>query len=288
VPQILSARPEPGRPEQGRPEPAHPAPPRPAPVGPAPVGRVPTAAAVAVVVVGLAGTVAAAVLDALVSPAHRAATELDLGWTAGVSGLALALPGALLLALFPRHPIAWVLSITGLHWIVDGAAASWLAYATARRPALPGAELAFWFFQRVGALLLLSLPLVLLLYPNGRLPGGRWRIAALASLASTALLPLVLLVVPSDVAQSAAGTPLPAPLHGLDLDLTTMTGLPDGAWTVLLRVAFAAVPLSLLVPFAVVVRRYRRATGTDRARMRWLVWAGVVDVLVMLSALVFP
>ncbi|SHN46927.1 hypothetical protein [Cryptosporangium aurantiacum] len=42
------------------------------------------------------------------------------------------------------------------------------------------------------------------------------------------------------------------------------------------------------MPFAVVVRRYPRATGTDRVRMRWLLWAAVVDVLVMLSLLVFP
>jgi signal transduction histidine kinase len=216
-------------------------------------------------------------------------TVLEPGWVAGICGLALVLPGALLLRRMPRHPVAWLLVITGLHWAVDGTAASWLAYATLGAPARPGAEIAFWIFQRLGAALLLSLPLVLLLYPDGRLPGGRWRTASIAGLATTALLPLVLLFVPARLAQAQSGDPLPAPFAGLDLDLTTV-GLPDGVWQALLTVAFAGVPISLVVPFAVVVRRYRASAGDPerRVRMRWLLWAAVVDVLVMLSFFVLP
>ena len=56
--------------------------------------------------------------------------------------------------------------------------------------ALTSASFAFRITARFGALLLLGLPLLLLLYPDGRLPRPRpWRIAALVSLASTAVLP---------------------------------------------------------------------------------------------------
>jgi signal transduction histidine kinase len=44
----------------------------------------------------------------------------------------------------------------------------------------------------------------------------------------------------------------------------------------------------VLVPVASVVGRLRRAEGEDRRRMRWLVWAGLVDVLVMVGTLLVP
>ena len=254
--------------------------------GAAASSRAADAAAAVVVLLSVAATVTAAILDAQVDGAHRATMGLDQGWTAAAPGLALSIPGALLLRRKPRHPVAWIMCLTGLHWTIDGAAASWLMYATEQDPARPGAALAFWTYQRLGSALLLSLPLVLLLYPDGRLPSGRWRVAALVSLAWTALLPAVLLVVPADVAQSVV-EPVPEPVRNLDLDLTTLP-LPDAVWPPLLRVAFAAVPVSLLVPFAVVVHRYRAATGEARTRMRWLVWAGLVDVLVMLLVFVLP
>ncbi|MFI7599473.1 histidine kinase [Actinoplanes sp. NPDC049681] len=268
------------------------APPRPRvtpAVAPAPRRVLPAVVGATAVVLALAAVTTAAIIDTAVPASHRAVTQLDLGWVAGGAGVFLCAPGALLLHRLPRHPVAWVLLITGVHWALDGAACAWLAYATLSDPARPGAGLAFWLYQRLGASLLLSLPLILLLYPDGRLPRGRWRVAALAGLASTALLPGVLLFAPSDLAQADAGGPLPAPFAGLNLDLTTIP-LPAAVWNPLLALAGALVPVSLIVPFAVVVGRYRRSAGDPRrrARMRWLLWAAVVDVLVMLATTVLP
>ncbi|GIJ65767.1 sensor histidine kinase [Virgisporangium ochraceum] len=240
---------------------------------------------IAVIAVAVAATVAAAVLDLQVPGAHRRLLDLEAGWLAGIPGVALAVPGALLLGRMPRHPVGWILCVTGLHWSLDGFASSWLAYATLDTPAKPGAELAFWAYQRLGASLLLALPLVLLFYPDGRLPAGRWwRTAALASLAATASFPLVLLLVPAGIAQEQqTGEALPPQFAALDLDLTTVA-LRESFWQPAFAVSLALAPLSLLVPFAVVVRKYRQ----DRNRMRWLLWAAVVDLLVMLSTLVLP
>ena len=63
---------------------------------------------------------------------------------------------------------------------------------------------------------------------------------------------------------------------------------PKGVLLPLLQVAFPLVALGVLVPLAVVAHRLRQASGESRRRMRWLLWAGVVDALVMLGALVFP
>jgi signal transduction histidine kinase len=232
-------------------------------------------------------TIATGVLDAVTPEAARNAANATVGWIIGLPGLALAVPGAVLLHRAPRNAVSWVLAATGLLWALDGLAQSWLVFAVQSGPPLPGASFAFWFVQRFGASLLLGLPLLLLLYPDGRLPTGRWRPLAIASLVSTALLPALLTVVPSEIAIARAGEPLPAVFDGIDLDPISIP-LPAAVALPLLQVAFPVALLGVLVPVASVVARLRRATGEDRRRMRWLVWAGLVDVLVMLGALLVP
>jgi signal transduction histidine kinase len=216
---------------------------------------------------------------AVVTDADRG--DLELGWTSLLAGLAMAVPGALLLGRLPRHAVAWVLTIGGMFWAVNGLAASWLVNATAEQPALPGASLAFYLLYRAGAWLLVVLPLLLVLFPDGRLPSGWWGRAALASLASTSLLPLALMFVPSDVATRQAGEPIGPELADVALDPVSIP-LTDGVWTAILSVAYVLVPVSLLVPLAVLVRRYRAATGTRRLQLRWLLWAAVVDAAIVL------
>ncbi|WP_344619623.1 histidine kinase [Dactylosporangium salmoneum] len=241
----------------------------------------------AFVALALAATIASVALEASIGAQRRASDGLEAGWISGLAGLALAVPGALLVRKVPRNAVAWILCATGLHWALDGVAVAWVAYATTKSPLPPGTVFAYWLYQRAGAGLLFSLPLVLVFYPDGRLPKGWWRWASIGSLGATAVLPLTLLFVPARIAEAMNDGPAPAAANGLSADLLRLP-LPDGAWEVLLRIGHAALPLSVLVPFAVVIRRYRATAGLERARMRWLLWAGVIDVLVMLSALVLP
>ncbi|MGY1673221.1 sensor histidine kinase [Geodermatophilus sp. SYSU D00710] len=245
--------------------------------------------AVAVVVVVVAGSaVTAAVLDATTPSAVRSALQREPGWLATVPGLVLAVPAAALLLRAPRNAVSWVVAGTAVFWAVNGLAESWLAWALQDDPPRAGASLAFWTVERLGSGLLLGLPLLLLLYPDGRLPGGRWRGASLAGLAATALLPVLLLVTPAEVAfTDDEGTGVPAVYRALDLDLTSLP-LPAALTLPLLRIGFPLAVLGTAVAAASVVARYRRAAGEDRTRMRWLLWAAVVDLLVMLTTLLLP
>ncbi|WP_432988658.1 sensor histidine kinase [Dactylosporangium sp. CA-233914] len=249
--------------------------------------RVSTLVGALFVALALAATVASFALEFSIGAQRRAGDGLEAGWVSGLAGLALAVPGGLLVHRVPRNAVAWILCASGLHWALDGVAVAWVAYSTAHSPMLPGAALTYWVYQRVGAGLLFSLPLLLVFYPNGRLPAGRWRWAALGSLGATAVLPLTLIFVPARIADTMDDGPVPAAARDLSIDFLSLP-LPDTAWQALLRVGYAALPVSLLIPFAVVFRRYRAAAGLERTRMRWLLWAGVVDVLVMLSSLVLP
>ena len=242
-------------------------------------------AARALFVLTAAVALASLLVDLRVPAGHRERVDLMPGWPDTVAGLAAAAAGAFVL-LRRSHRLGWVMLGFGLWWVVDTAAGVWLAHATAHDPGLPGASTALWVYQRLGAGLLLLLPLVLLLHPDGRLPRGRWRVASLVSLASTALMPLTLVLVPSSVAEDQLGK-VPAAFATLDLDPFTIP-LPDALWQVLLRASYVLLPLSLLTPFAVVVARYRSARGLRRTQMRWLLWAAVMDVLVMLAFGVVP
>ncbi|MEV6301498.1 GAF domain-containing sensor histidine kinase [Actinoplanes sp. NPDC051861] len=235
-------------------------------------------AAVAVVAVSVVALVVASVLDLAVPSAYRAEIDSDTAWNAALAGLGLAVPGALLLHRMPRHPIAWLLCLAGTHWSLDAAACSWLTYSSLHD--LPGASTSFWIYQRLGATLMVWVPLLLVLYPAGRLPDGRWRIAAYVSLTLSALMPLAVLLVPSEVAQGRAGVPMPEPLQELNLDPLTLP-LPDGWWPALLDLSFVALPFGMLVAFAVVAGRFRGSAGEDRLRMRWLLWAAIVNLLVV-------
>ncbi|RBY90876.1 sensor histidine kinase [Blastococcus sp. TF02A-26] len=231
-----------------------------------------------------AGTIA---LDVATPEAARVVAESGPGWEIALPGLLLAVPGALLLHRARRNAVSWVVAGTGLFWALDGLASSWLTYAVQSDPALPGASAAFWFVSRLGAWLLLCLPLLLLLYPDGRLPSGRWRTVSYAGIACAALLPVLLLITPSAIAERRSGEPVPAIYRSLDLDPTSLP-LPEGLLLPLLELAFPLGVLGVLLPVAVVVHRLREASGDDRRRMRWLLWAGAVDGLVMLTAVLFP
>ena len=211
--------------------------------------------------------------------------ELEPGWIGCLTGLAQVIPGALLLRQLPRHPVAWLLVGSGMFWVVDSLCSSWTAYAVYAEPGLPLASASFYLYQRLGAGLLLGLPLILLVFPHGRLPSDPlWRRLSLASIALTALLPVLLAVVPSGVAARFAGEPMEPALAQLNLDPVSID-LPYGVWQVLLTVAYAGIFLSMVVPLLVVVRRYRAGDTVGRAQMRWLVWAGVVNVLVIVAGM---
>lgn len=205
-------------------------------------------------------------------------------WPIAVSGLALLVPGLAVVRGRPRHRLGWVLLVAGLAWVVDALAGAWFLEALATGRPLGGP--AFTVVARWGAFLLLTLPLVLLLFPDGRLPRGRvGRTAALGSLAATALLPLCLVVVPSAVLDARFGEVTPPEVRALGIDALSVDW---SAWPVVLDVAYGFLPVGLLVPLAVVVVRFRRATGVRRRQMRWLVWAALVDALVMLVSRVLP
>lgn len=230
-------------------------------------------------------TVSTVAID-LATAGTAARAELGPAWPTAVGGLALGLPGALLLRRLPRHPVAWVMALGGLLWAFDAVAGGWAAYAV--ESGAPGGSAAFFIFQRLGSALLLPLPLMLLLFPDGRLPTSRWlRVPALGTIGGLCVYPVVLAVVPSEVAERFHGDPLPPSVQGLELDPMSLA-LPYPVWQVLLTLTVVLTAGSLLVPLAVLVSRFRRADPERRAQLTWLVLAAVLAAGVTVGSRALP
>lgn len=232
-------------------------------------------AAIVALCVSAVAAVGAIAIDLVVLPSHPQ-PPLSSGWSGVLPGVAMLVPGCLLLWRLPWHPIAVVLTGFGTLWVLDGlaSAAVNLAWYTDRDAwwAVP----AMWFFGRLGSVLILPIQLLLLLFPDGRLRAGGWRVASVVAIALGLVMPFAFLFAPN--AALVADDPARAELLAeFDPALPTLP-LPDAAWSLILAIALPCLAASLVLSLVVCVSRRFDASPEERAQLRWLVWSGVVFV----------
>lgn len=247
--------------------------------GPRSRARTASALPAGLVLLNAALLVGALALDLAASDADRELALAGYGSVTGLPGLALVVSGAVVLRSLPGHRVGLVLAGFGTLWCLDGFAESWTAYGY---PAgRPGTDLAYWVVARLGAALLLALPLVLVLYPDGRLVPGRWRWAGLLAVALAVPLPVMLLLASDEVVLQDTD------LVGVRTELVPLP-LPEDVVVGVLTTALPLAVLAMLGGLLVVLARYRTAGEQDRTRLRWLLWAGVVVASTVPFLLAFP
>ena len=128
-------------------------------------------------------------------------------------------------------------------------------------------------------MLFLVLPLVVLLFPDGRLP-SRWRMVLWGYLAICALLIAALL---GFGAWDMAGTPIVVTGKG---QLVNNPG-PSGAAGITFVILLAAVPVFWALFVARQVFSWRRATGERRAQLKWLMAGSALTVTGLAGGVVF-
>ncbi|MGH3150330.1 MAG: hypothetical protein ACRDOB_06330, partial [Streptosporangiaceae bacterium] len=171
--------------------------------------------------------------------------------------------GALLAWKRPGNPIGWLLSATGLTYAVAACCVSLL-------PRFPRTiALANWlgwiFFLSIGWCVF-----VVLLFPSGHLPSRRWRPVAWAT--GTALVAWVLgnSFAPT---METASPPSRNPVG--------VTGPGGDIFTILASVSGPLIAAAGVAAILSVAIRYRRAGTTERAQLKWLVYAGGLIVLAL-------
>ncbi|WP_400994681.1 sensor histidine kinase [Agromyces sp. GXQ0307] len=234
--------------------------------------RIATVVALSVSALAAIGAIA---IDLAVLPAHPR-PPLSPGWSGVLPGLAMLVPGALLLWRLAWHPIAVVLTAFGTLWVLDGLASAAVNLAWYGDRDAWWAVPAMWFFGRLGSVLILPIQLLLLLFPDGRLRQGGWRVVSVVAIVLGLVMPFAFLFAPNS-ALVADDPDRAALLEQFDPALPTLA-IPDAAWSVLLGLALPCMAASLVLALVVCVSRRFGATAEERAQLRWLVWSGGVFV----------
>jgi class 3 adenylate cyclase len=178
--------------------------------------------------------------------------------------------GAVIAAHRPENPYGWLWCAIGLTLGVTFLAVGYGTYALVVEPgALPGGVAAAWVSSVLTFLVLGMLPFVFLLFPNGRLPAGRWRpVPWTAGLVGVALVALVA-VEPGPI-YDFPFVDNPVRFAGTPGELVEWLFVSDVAYVVVL--AFA---LTLTLSAVSMVVRFRRARGQERQQLKWLAAASI-------------
>jgi hypothetical protein len=160
-----------------------------------------------------------------------------------------------------KNPIGWLFCAIGLSFGVIHFSAQYAIYTLLAQPGtLVGGEAAAWIVSWAWVLAVGLIVFLALLFPDGRLPSGRWRWFAWLSLT------LILIG-----AVSGAFTP------GLILSLGHINnplgveGLPN-VWKLVQTLMLTLI----FVSAASLFMRLRRARGVERQQIKWFTYTGVV------------
>src|SRR5215213_5492817 len=197
-------------------------------------------------------------------------TPLPRGWmswrdqTVSLAGIIGApILGGLLASRRPRNPYGWLWLGFGLGLALQSLAMSYEAYALVVEPGSLVAPRSISHVLELGGQAALTLaPLLMLLFPTGRLPSRRWRPLAWTSTTAGALLLFLVLLFEN-----------PDQVGGV-ISITTFA---------VVYVIFTAILLSALS----IVVRYRRAGGAERQQLKWFALAAVLIGAVTAGHLLF-
>jgi hypothetical protein len=197
-------------------------------------------------------------------------TPLPRGWTPwrdqtvsllGIIGAPIL--GGLIASRRPRNPYGWLWLGFGLGLALQSLAMSYGAYALVVKPGSLAASRTISHVLELGGQVALTLaPLLMLLFPTGRLPSRRWRPLAWISTTAGAVL----------------------------LSLVLFFGNPDQVGGAISITAFAVVSViftAILLSALSIVVRYRRARGAERQQLKWFALAAVLIGAVAVGHLLF-
>ena len=171
--------------------------------------------------------------------------------------------GAVIVSRSFLNPIGWLLCAIGFLWAVALLPGQYAVYALLAVPgSLPAAEAAAWLYTWLWAPPLILMLFLFLLFPDGRLPGSRWRWFAWFSALFISIGAVMGAFSPGPIGIGLG--PIRNPLGVEALPKNTLE-LGQPLYWALLLVAVA----SLFV-------RLRRAREVERQQIKWFAYAAVV------------
>jgi hypothetical protein len=212
--------------------------------------------------------------------AHVSFLQLGAAFNAVVISAAFSTVGAVVASRRPKNPIGWIMCAGGLGVALGSltdAYATYLLFTSPEKQILE-AGMSAWvslWITTAGVNLFL---LLLLLFPDGRLPSRRWR-------------PVVWLVVLNMVTQSTSSAFLTERFIGFR-DIGNPFHVAALHPIEAVYETYAETPLSILavlLPAIALVARFWHSRGVERQQLKWFVSSGVVVALtsILISFVVF-
>jgi hypothetical protein len=198
----------------------------------------------------------------------------------GITTIALVYPlvGAFLAAHRPRNPVGWLMIVMGASGAVSLFALGCAVYSDVRFVTPPPSiVLLSWLDTWVWMVAFIILPVLLLYFPDGRLPGRGWRW----------VLPVLGLACGMIIGRAAVFWPDRAELSILDGSaLDAAVDAVGGFWGLLMDFSALALFAAYLASIVSLVARYRKAGATERLQIKWFAFAGSVAVLAQIASVV--
>jgi hypothetical protein len=238
---------------------------------------------------GLVAWIACALVTALVIAAvvlfvhnHSAGSAFgDFGLAHALIALTYAVVGALVVTRRPRNRIGWLLCFIAVPSALGCLADQYARYSLITRPeSLPAAAWVAWVGTWIWLFSFLTVPFLLLLFPEGRLLSPRWRWAVWWSGAAlTAVIGLVMLAPRNTVSEFATS--------GLVSKLPVTNPLFRDRFAQLIATYRLAPYLlsaaSYLPALTGLLLRFQRSRGTERQQLKWFMFGGTLTMLGLLA-----
>lgn len=199
---------------------------------------------------------------------------LVLGWSSPVPDtfafrghaalLALAFGGMgwFLATRLPRNSIGWLFLVAGIAASIQDVGQEYAAYALlVYVDGLPSTRLIAWIASWIPGVALSTIMMVVLIFPDGRLPSKRWR-------------PFAWLQVGLWLSTLFASMIKPGPLRFAPfLENPFAAG---AAWGVIIAIANPLLAASIVVMGVALVSRLTRAKGIERQQLKWFTYAAAL------------
>ena len=222
----------------------------------------------------VAGAISSLSWAALNGAAQRETGLVEAGGNAGLA-IGFGTVGALVAVRHARNPVGWLLIALGCVSALQGVAQEYITYVFVTRPgALWGVEALAWFRALMGEVPGIGLvALVLLYFPNGRLPSPAWRIVVWTAAAGIGLSML------------AAFRPGPFRSGSYPPSVTNPLGVPggDAVFSAAEGLGMLLMLIAVIMAIASTARRFRRAGSSERQQLEWLAMGGAVVLAFMIG-----
>jgi signal transduction histidine kinase len=185
--------------------------------------------------------------------------------------------GALVTSRSPGNPIGWLMLTIALGFVLVGLTSELVTYGYVTEPSasVPFLDLAVWLSNWVFFVVFMPIPLILLLFPTGRVHSARWHRVPAATVALALVAAVAVILNPGPIDNDVVKVPNPT---GVD-SLRPVLGPLLFATTAGLFVASVASVVALFL-------RFRRASGDERQQIRWLAYLAALACVLLVGTVI--